>query len=44
MTSRCLNNTGREAEEGNENFAPGSAEGQRLAKQLRRESAGVELQ
>ncbi|MEV4875508.1 putative T7SS-secreted protein [Streptomyces cyaneofuscatus] len=40
LAPRCLNETGREGKEANENFVPGSAEGQRLADQLRRESAG----
>ncbi|WP_079149567.1 putative T7SS-secreted protein [Streptomyces sp. EN27] len=40
LAPRCLNDTGREGKDVNENFVPGSAEGQRLAEQLRRESAG----
>jgi len=40
LAPRCLNDTGREGKDVNENFVPGSAEGQRLADQLRRESAG----
>ncbi|WEH34789.1 DUF6531 domain-containing protein [Streptomyces sp. AM 4-1-1] len=40
LAPRCLNDTGREGKDVNENFVPGSSEGQRLAEQLRRESAG----
>ncbi|MFE2493920.1 putative T7SS-secreted protein [Streptomyces scopuliridis] len=39
LAPRCLNETGKEGKDTNENFPPGSAEGQRLADQLRRESA-----
>ncbi|MFI1864382.1 putative T7SS-secreted protein [Streptomyces jumonjinensis] len=39
LAPRCLNDTGKEGKDTNENFTPGSAEGQQLADQLRRESA-----
>ncbi|MEW2401583.1 putative T7SS-secreted protein [Streptomyces sp. NPDC046862] len=39
LAPRCLNVTGKEGKEANENFISGSADGQRLADQLRRESA-----
>ncbi|GAA3733791.1 putative T7SS-secreted protein [Streptomyces tremellae] len=40
LAPRCLNETGEDGRDTNENFVPGSAEAQRLADQLRRDSAG----
>ncbi|MFG2354038.1 putative T7SS-secreted protein [Streptomyces sp. NPDC048521] len=39
LAPRCLNTTGKEGKAANENFISGSAGGERLADQLRRESA-----
>nr|WP_326600534.1 RHS repeat-associated core domain-containing protein [Streptomyces sp. NBC_01803] len=39
LAPECLNETGREGRDANQNFLSGSGDGQRLAEQLRRESA-----
>ncbi|MFI8236317.1 RHS repeat-associated core domain-containing protein, partial [Streptomyces sp. NPDC085866] len=39
LAPRCLNDTGQEGKDVNENFISGTADGQQLADQLRRESA-----